>query len=79
MSEMVQRSVLPIPRRTRPGLTTYDAKDPDTHGPDDLLGRRSRRCRPGDGNDGQRPAHARGGVVTVKSLSSLRHSLVFLT
>ncbi len=30
MSEKVQRSVLPIPHRKRPALTTYDAKDPDT-------------------------------------------------
>lgn len=30
MSEVVQRSVLPIPDRKRPRLTTYDAKDPET-------------------------------------------------
>ena len=29
-SEAVRREILPIPDRTRPGLTTYDAKDPDT-------------------------------------------------
>ena len=27
------RSVLPIPNRSKPGLTTYDAKDPDTSYP----------------------------------------------
>ena len=27
------RSVLPIPKRSKPGLTTYDAKDPDTSYP----------------------------------------------
>src|SRR6476661_3212835 len=27
----VPRTVLPIPERVRVGLTTYDAKDPDTH------------------------------------------------
>ena len=26
----VQRSVLPIPSRRRTGLTTYEARDPDT-------------------------------------------------
>jgi arylsulfatase A-like enzyme len=30
MSDSVQRSVLPIPPRRHTGLTTYDAKDPDT-------------------------------------------------
>src|SRR5262245_60583314 len=29
-SEALQREVLPIPDVVRPGLTTYDAKDPDT-------------------------------------------------
>jgi arylsulfatase A-like enzyme len=29
----VQREILPIPDRTYPGLTTYDAKDPDTSFP----------------------------------------------
>src|SRR5271165_2240453 len=35
MSEQdkIQRTVLPIPDRTRVGLTTYDAKDPDTKYP----------------------------------------------
>ena len=27
------RSILPIPYQARHGLTTYDAKDPDTHFP----------------------------------------------
>ena len=31
--DKLQRSVLPIPDIARPGLTTYDAKDPDTHYP----------------------------------------------
>ena len=31
--DAIQRSVLPIPDRTRVGLTTYDAKDPDTSYP----------------------------------------------
>src|ERR1700759_5122767 len=30
MTEPHQRAVLPIPDQQRPGLTTYDAKDPDT-------------------------------------------------
>ena len=30
MDEKDPRAVLPIPERRRPGLTTYDAKDPDT-------------------------------------------------
>jgi arylsulfatase len=29
----VQRAVLPIPDRVQPGLTTYDAKDPDAKFP----------------------------------------------
>src|ERR1039457_3695507 len=29
----VQRTILPIPDRPRPGLVTYDAKDPDTKYP----------------------------------------------
>jgi len=29
--EVIQRNVLPIPDVTPPGLTTFDAKDPDTH------------------------------------------------
>jgi arylsulfatase A-like enzyme len=33
MSDSVQRSVLPIPPRRHTGLTTYDAKDPDTSYP----------------------------------------------
>ena len=32
-SESIQRSVLPIPDRKPVGLTTYDAKDPDTKFP----------------------------------------------
>ena len=32
-NDAVQRSVLPIPDRTGVGLTTYDAKDPDTSYP----------------------------------------------
>jgi arylsulfatase len=37
------RSVLPIPDRPAPGLTTYDAKDPDTAFPpiEPLLPRRA--------------------------------------
>jgi hypothetical protein len=31
--EKIARNVLPIPDVTRPGLITYDAKDPDTHFP----------------------------------------------
>jgi arylsulfatase A-like enzyme len=31
--EGIQREFLPIPDTTPPGLTTYDAKDPDTHFP----------------------------------------------
>ena len=30
MANEIQRSMLPIPDRPAPGLTTYDAKDPDT-------------------------------------------------
>jgi arylsulfatase A-like enzyme len=33
MSKPIERSVLPIPDRTHVGLTTYDAKDPDTSFP----------------------------------------------
>ncbi len=33
MSSDIQRSVLPIPDRVQPGLTTFDAKDPDTKFP----------------------------------------------
>ncbi len=33
MSESFARTVLPIPPRRHTGLTTYDAKDPDTHYP----------------------------------------------
>jgi hypothetical protein len=29
----VQREILPVPDRTYPGLTTYDARDPDTSFP----------------------------------------------
>ena len=29
----IQRSVLPIPERAQPGLTTYDARDPETSFP----------------------------------------------
>ena len=29
----MQRAVLPIPDRQTVGITTYDAKDPDTHYP----------------------------------------------
>src|SRR5712675_805859 len=32
-NDFLQRSVLPIPDRKPPGLTTYDAKDPDTKFP----------------------------------------------
>ena len=32
-SDKLQRAVLPIPDVRRPGLTTYDAKDPDTRYP----------------------------------------------
>jgi arylsulfatase A-like enzyme len=39
----IQRDVLPIPDITRPGLTTYDAKDPDTSYPP------IREIRPPDG------------------------------
>ena len=31
--EVIQRNVLPIPDVAPPGLTTFDAKDPDTHYP----------------------------------------------
>jgi arylsulfatase len=31
--DSIQRSVLPIPDRKPAGLTTYDAKDPDTKFP----------------------------------------------
>jgi hypothetical protein len=33
MTNEIQRSVLPIPDRQHVGLTTYDAKDPDTQFP----------------------------------------------
>ena len=33
MTDKIQRSVLPIPDRQYVGLTTYDAKDPDTQFP----------------------------------------------
>ena len=33
MPKPIERSVLPIPDRTHVGLTTYDAKDPDTSFP----------------------------------------------
>jgi arylsulfatase A-like enzyme len=33
MNDDVQRSILPIPDVVKPGLTTYDAKDPDTKYP----------------------------------------------
>ena len=33
--EVISRSVLPIPEPPHVGLTTYDAKDPDTHVPAD--------------------------------------------
>jgi arylsulfatase A-like enzyme len=33
VSSDIQRSILPIPDRVQPGLTTYDAKDPDTKFP----------------------------------------------
>lgn len=33
MSDVPQRSVLPIPVRKHPGLTTFDAKDPETSFP----------------------------------------------
>ena len=33
MSSGIQRSVLPIPDRVKPGLTTFDAKDPATQFP----------------------------------------------
>jgi arylsulfatase len=33
MSEEIQREILPIPDKTYVGLTTYDAKDPDTRYP----------------------------------------------
>jgi arylsulfatase A-like enzyme len=33
MTDALKREVLPIPDVTRPGLTTYDAKDPDTSFP----------------------------------------------
>ena len=32
-ADMRQRSQLPVPDRVPPGVTTYDAKDPDTHYP----------------------------------------------
>jgi hypothetical protein len=32
-NEKISRTVLPIPDRTHVGLTTYDAKDPDTKYP----------------------------------------------
>ena len=32
-SERIQRTVLPIPDRPHVGLTTYDARDPDTKYP----------------------------------------------
>jgi hypothetical protein len=32
-SDKVQRSILPIPDRQHVGLTTYDAKNPDTKYP----------------------------------------------
>lgn len=32
-TDKIQRSVLPIPDRAHVGLTTYDAKDPDTKFP----------------------------------------------
>ena len=32
-SEKIQRTVLPIPDRPHVGLTTYDARDPDTKYP----------------------------------------------
>ena len=32
-SEKIQRSILPIPDRQHVGLTTYDAKDPETKYP----------------------------------------------
>jgi hypothetical protein len=33
MPRAIERTVLPIPDRTHVGLTTYDAKDPDTSFP----------------------------------------------
>src|SRR4051794_39261607 len=32
-ADMNRRSQLPVPDRVPPGVTTYDAKDPDTHYP----------------------------------------------
>ena len=31
--DQIQRAILPIPERHHPGLTTYDAKDPNTQFP----------------------------------------------
>jgi arylsulfatase len=42
-SNPIQRQILPIPDQTPVGLTTYDAKNPDTHYPP------IRELRPPDG------------------------------
>lgn len=44
-NDKLQREILPIPDILPPGLTTYDARDPDTRRRASLVGRNAREHR----------------------------------